>query len=147
MASSVIFYEKPGCLSNGRQKALLTSLGHSLTVRDLLAEPWTAERLRSFFGAMPVRDWFNPTAPRVKQGEVRPETLDESTALALMLADPLLIRRPLIETECGRGCGFAPGPMLDALGVALEPEQDLQSCSRIGPDPHCERPSARAAIR
>jgi nitrogenase-associated protein len=147
VTSSVIFYEKPGCLSNGKQKALLKSLGHSLTVRDLLAEPWTAERLRSFFGNLPVRDWFNPTAPRVKQGEVRPETLDEPTALALMLADPLLIRRPLIETEFGLGCGFEAGPMLDALGVALAPEQDLQSCSQIGPDPHCERPSARAALR
>ncbi|HSO84783.1 hypothetical protein [Thiocapsa sp.] len=52
--SSVLFYEKPGCLSNVRQKALPASLGHRLTVRDLLAEPWTAERLRPFFADLPV---------------------------------------------------------------------------------------------
>ncbi len=98
MTSLVIFYEKPACLSNSKQKFLLTSLGHDLVVRNLLSESWTAERLRPFFGDLPVRDWFNPTAPRIKGGEVCPERLDEPTALALMIADPLLIRRPLIET-------------------------------------------------
>ncbi len=111
VTSTVIFYEKPGCLSNHKQKSLLRSLGHDLSVRNLLAEPWTPDHLRSFFGDLPVRDWFNPTAPRVKQGEVQPAMLDEATALALMIADPLLIRRPLLDTEFGRGCGFASGPL------------------------------------
>lgn len=143
--SSVLFYEKPGCLSNAKQKALLASLGHRLTVRNLLAEPWTAERLRPFFGDLPVVDWFNPTAPRIKHGEVRLESLDEMTALALMLNDPLLIRRPLIESEHGSSCGFEPGPLLAALGVAVAVDQDLQSCSRSGPDPRCDLPAAGAA--
>ncbi|TCT22917.1 ArsC/Spx/MgsR family protein [Thiobaca trueperi] len=141
MNRSVIFYEKPGCISNGRQKALLRSLGHDLSVRNLLVESWTTERLRPFFGDLPVRDWFNPTAPRIKQGEVRPDALDESTALALMMSDPLLIRRPLIESEFGCGCGFASGPLLDALGVRLTPDQDLQSCSQTGSDPTCDLPA------
>ncbi|WP_296808969.1 ArsC/Spx/MgsR family protein [Thiocapsa sp.] len=143
--SSVVFYEKPGCLSNAKQKALLASLGHRLTVRNLLAETWTVARLRPFFGDLPVADWFNPTAPRIKQGEVRPETLDEPTALALMVDDPLLIRRPLIESEYGRGCGFEPGPLLTALGVTLAADQDLQTCSRSGPDPRCDLPADGAA--
>ncbi|RKT44250.1 ArsC/Spx/MgsR family protein [Thiocapsa rosea] len=143
--SSVLFYEKPGCLSNAKQKALLTSLGHRLSVRNLLAEPWTVERLRPFFGVLPVREWFNPTAPRIKQGEVLPETLDEPTALALMVEDPLLIRRPLIESEYGMGCGFESGPLLAALGVAIAVDQDLQSCSRSGPDPRCDLPTDGAA--
>jgi nitrogenase-associated protein len=147
VVSSVVFYEKPGCLSNGKQKALLASLGHRLSVRNLLAEPWSVERLRPFFGNLPVRDWFNPTAPRIKQGEVRPETLDETGALALMLEDPLLIRRPLIECDHGRGCGFEPGPLLDSLGVMLQVDQDLQSCSRSGPDPRCDLSADGASVR
>jgi nitrogenase-associated protein len=129
MSSAVVFYEKPGCLSNARQKALLRAVGHRLEVRDLLAEPWTPERLRPFFAGRPVAQWFNPTAPRVKSGEVRPGGLDEAGALALMVADPILIRRPLLETAAGRCCGFEPGPVLDRLGVHLEPGQDLQSCA------------------
>lgn len=140
MTTSVVFYEKPGCLSNERQKALLRAHGYRLTVRNLLLEPWTPARLRAFFGRLPVRDWFNPTAPRIKQGLVQPAALDESDALALMIEDPLLIRRPLIETEQGRGCGFEPGPLLKGLGLELSIEEDLQSCSRPGPDPRCATP-------
>lgn len=145
MTASVIFYEKPGCLSNDKQKALLRSLGHDLIVRNLFAESWTPARLRPFFGELPVRDWFNPTAPRIKAGEVRPDALDESSALALMTDDPLLIRRPLIECESGCGCGFVPGPLLDALGVRLAPDQDLQSCSQTGADPSCDLPAETTA--
>jgi nitrogenase-associated protein len=131
--TTVVFYEKPGCASNARQRALLCALGHRVEVRDLLREPWTAERLRPFFGSLPVADWFNPTAPRVKSGELVPASLREDRALALMLADPILIRRPLLAIPTGLCSGFEPGPMLAALGVTLAPGEDLQSCSRPGP--------------
>ena len=35
--ADVIFWEKPGCAGNARQKALLAAAGHRLKVRDLLA--------------------------------------------------------------------------------------------------------------
>ncbi len=140
MTAAVVFYEKPGCLTNAKQKEALRALGHRLEVRNLLAEPWTAERLRRFFGDRPVADWFNPMAPRVKAGEVRPQELDEARALELMIADPILIRRPLLETDTGVCCGFEPGPALDYLGVQLGPLQDMRSCSRPGPDARCESP-------
>lgn len=129
--STVVFYEKPGCVSNARQRALLTGLGHRLEVRDLLSEPWTPERLRPFFRDLPVPAWFNQTAPRVVTGELPVHRLDEAEALALMVAEPILVRRPLIEVDGLRACGFEPGPMLDSLGVVLAPGQDLQSCSRV----------------
>lgn len=141
MTAEVIFYEKPGCLANARQKELLRGLGHRLEVRDLLAELWTAEDLRPFFGQRPVAEWFNPAAPGVKNGAVRPFELGEDQALDLMIADPILIRRPLIEVGMGihreRCCGFEPGPVLELLVVDLKPRQDLQSCANSGADPHC----------
>ncbi len=116
--AKVVFYGKPGCGGNARQKAALARSGHELDVRDLLTAPWTAEALRSFFGARPVAEWFNAASPRVKGGEVRPETLDAESALALMLADPLLIRRPLIEVDGRREAGF-DAPLIDAwIGLA-----------------------------
>jgi nitrogenase-associated protein len=136
--STVVFYEKPGCLTNAKQKAALRSLGHELQVRDLLAEPWTAQRLRGFFGDLPLVDWVNPTAPRLRAGEVDVARLDEEQLLAAMLDDPLLIRRPLIETDAGRQCGFDDGPLLRALGVLSDAEVDMQACSRGGPEPHCD---------
>ena len=145
----VTFFEKPGCLSNGRQKTLLAGLGHELAVRDLLAEPWTPERLRPFFGDRPVVDWFNPTAPRVKSGEVATTALGEAEALALMVSDPILIRRPLMEVDGLRCSGFEPGPVLEALGVTLGQGEDLQSCSHPARHGHgeaaCKAPEAADA--
>lgn len=80
--AKVIFYEKPGCGGNARQKALLLSSGHELEVRDLLTEPWTPERLRPFFGNRPVAGWFNASAPAIKSGEIDPETLTPQQAIA-----------------------------------------------------------------
>ena len=142
MSDTVVFYEKPGCLTNLKQKELLRAFGHRLDVRNLLAEPWSPERLRPFFGERPVAEWFNPTAPRVKSGEVRPQELDEVQALKLMVDDPLLIRRPLIETRAGRCSGFEPRVVLALLGFEPSVAEDLQSCSKPGPNAWCEPPGA-----
>jgi nitrogenase-associated protein len=104
--AKVIFYEKPGCINNSKQKALLEAAGHSVEPHNLLTEPWTIKTLRPFFGNLPVSKWFNYTAPRIKSGEVIPTELDEQTALNLMLNDPLLIRRPLIQVGHRKEVGF-----------------------------------------
>ncbi|QSJ19306.1 nitrogenase-associated protein [Nostoc sp. UHCC 0702] len=136
----VIFYEKPGCKNGTRQKVLLTAAGHEVVAYSLLTEPWTVERLRSFFGDRPVAEWFNRSAPKVKSGEVVPENIDAETALLLMLKEPLLIRRPLIEVGDRREVGFDV-EKLDAW-IGLKPvdesfqemsenlmSQDLQGCA------------------
>ncbi|MGD9164543.1 MAG: ArsC/Spx/MgsR family protein, partial [Chromatiales bacterium] len=110
--SKLVFYEKPGCVGNGMQKTLLRNQGIVFEVRDLLSHPWTAESLRTFFGATAVEHWFNSSAPRVKAGQIPIDSLSESEALELMLQDPLLIRRPLLELGLVRQSGFVPGPVL-----------------------------------
>lgn len=105
--ADIVFYEKPGCAGNARQRALLEAAGHRLERRNLLAEPWTRERLLAFLAPLPVAQWFNRNAPRIKRGDLVPEALDAETALAALLADPLLIRRPLMERADGaRLAGF-----------------------------------------
>ena len=111
---SILFFEKPGCATNRKQKALLQAAGYQLDVRDLLETPWTAEQLLAFFAPLPVSDWFNRAAPAVKNGEIIPERLDSAQALALLLEQHLLIRRPLIQYGEGRLVGFYAAA-LDAL--------------------------------
>jgi nitrogenase-associated protein len=136
----VIFYGKPGCKGGVKQKVLLTAAGHEVIPYNLLTEPWTVERLRSFFGDRPVVEWFNRSAPRIKSGEVVPEKLDAQTALTLMLQDPILIRRPLIEVGDRREVSFDV-EKIDAW-IGLKPadeslremseslmKQDLQNCA------------------
>jgi len=128
--ANIIFWEKPGCAGNARQKALLLASGHTLEVRNLLAEPWDATRLRSFFAGRAVSEWFNRSSPRIKSGEVIPEALNESQALALMLAEPLLIRRPLMEASGRREAGFEPERVSAWIGLKDTPVPVTDKCVR-----------------
>ena len=124
--ANVIFYAKPGCKGNARQMQVLRSAGHAVEVRDLLAEPWTAAALLSFFGDRPAAEWLNRSAVRVKSGEIVPESLSPAQAMALLLADPALIRRPLIEVDGERSAGWEPD-RLEAwigLGSAMSPGKE-----------------------
>ncbi len=136
--SELVFYEKPGCIGNGMQKSLLRSQGISFVVRDLLSYPWTAASLRNYFGTSPVTEWFNSSAPAVKSGEIAIGSLSEAEALALMLQDPILIKRPLLEFGDLKQSGFIAGPVLDALEVDLDPEENLQDCPMDASQPVCE---------
>ena len=40
----------------------------------------------------PLPEWFNASSPRVKSGAIKPGELTPDRALAMMIADPLLIR-------------------------------------------------------
>lgn len=129
---SIIFYEKPGCINNTKQKALLAAAGHEVQARNLLTESWTPQRLRSFFGERPVAEWFNYSAPQVKSGEVVPDRLDAETALELMVNHPLLIRRPLMQVEERHEVGFEIDRVDAWIGLrAIDERQktaDWQTC-------------------
>lgn len=129
--TQVLFYGKPGCISNKRQIALLIEAGHEVDVRNLLEESWTEGRLAAWFLGMPVVNWFNPTAPAIKQGELDPASLSEEAALCAMVRDPVLIRRPLIRVSEQRVVGFEPAAINSLLGqVVPDPQDDLESCSK-----------------
>lgn len=130
----ITFYEKPGCGNNTKQKALLAAAGHEVIARNLLTESWTEERLLGFFGERPVTEWFNCAAPRVKAGEVTPGLLDEKEALELMLDDPLLIRRPLMETDGRKEIGFDQEKINAWIGLAPS-GLDLERCPNERPCP------------
>lgn len=129
--ATVYFYEKPGCINNTRQKKLLAEAGHQVVALNLLTEPWQADRLRAFFGESAVRDWFNYSAPAIKQGEIDPDKLTEQQALALMLENPLLIRRPLMQVGDNVMAGFDQQAVDSWIGLkAAESGQDLENCPR-----------------
>ena len=111
---------------------MLIAAGHQVIAKSLLSERWHAERLRAFFGALPIRNWFNYNAPAIKIGQVKPELLDEQRALALMLADPLLIRRPLLQVGDELRVGFDPHWVDEWLGLCLDTDTatDLESCPK-----------------
>lgn len=134
--SKVVFYGKPDCRTNARQRRRLGDAGHQVVARDLLAEPWTPERLAGFFGGLPVGDWFNPSAPAVRDGDIVPRSLVPEHALRLLVSEPLLIRRPLMEVGGETMVGFDPHRVHAWIGLGeLPADADLESCSRDSADP------------
>jgi nitrogenase-associated protein len=135
--ATVTFYEKPGCGNNTKQKMWLASSGHTVLAKNILTEKWTAERLLAFFGELPVAQWFNPAAPRVKSGELDPAAFDASTALGMMLEDPLLIRRPLMDVDGVLRAGFDARAVDAWIGLNdTQPKGELcPVCHRSEPCP------------
>ena len=127
----IVFFEKPGCAGNAVQKARLLAAQHTLEVHNLLTWPWTRDTLLSFLAPLPVPDWFNRAAPAVKSGEVVPEHLSADDALTLLLAQPLLIRRPLMAVGESRRVGFDTALVHAWVGLGEEapPAQSLEGCA------------------
>ncbi|MDD2782135.1 ArsC/Spx/MgsR family protein [Sulfuricurvum sp.] len=120
MVKLVVFYEKPFCAANAKQKQILRQSGCTLIERNLLEHGLDAESLRSFMGDKKVCEWFNPAAPAIKNGEIFPETLDEDSAMALLMANPILIRRPLMVIGSEKLCGFDEKKVSEILDRYVE---------------------------
>lgn len=127
--AELTFFSKPGCVTNRRQKFQLLASGHNVREFDLLSQNWSPQLLRPYFGSKPVSQWFNPSSPRIKSGEISINKLSEKEALQLMVSDPLLIRRPLIHSDNGCGCGWSDNPILPTLEMTPTVEADLDTCS------------------
>lgn len=132
----VVFWEKPGCQGNAKQKEILRASGHELEVRDLLNEPWDPAGLALFFGERPVAEWFNPAHPRIKNGEVNPLAFDREGALKLMAAEPLFVVRPLLQVDGERMAGFDVEQVHNWIGLDLESvgERDPRNCPCVTRD-------------
>ncbi len=147
MKATIRFFEKPECTGNARQKAILLAAGHQLIPENLIEYPFTKEELRSFFGALPVAQWFNPMSPKVKSGEVDIQHMSEDEALTVMLADHMLIRRPLMEINGIRLVGFNTAE-LERIGVNCQASPrmnllagvDLEGCPGDAIGINCAEP-------
>ncbi|MFZ4524376.1 MAG: ArsC/Spx/MgsR family protein [Chlorobium sp.] len=93
----ILFYEKPGCKNNTRQKAMLELSGHDVEAVNLLEYSWSKEELEEYLGEKPVVECFNPAAPAIKSGELNPLRLTKEDAITIMIREPLLIKRPLMK--------------------------------------------------
>lgn len=119
------FYEKPGCINNTRQKKILREAGVDVIEHNLLDTPWQAQQLRRFFGSLPVNKWFNRSAPAVKAGHIDPDNCTPEQAMVAMIAEPLLIRRPLIQLEGWYHCGFDWPRLQQQLGLSTRSREEL----------------------
>lgn len=129
--ATVHFYEKPGCINNTRQKQLLAAAGHQVIAQDLLTKTWEKHQLRLFFGDKPVSQWFNYSAPAIKLGDIQPDNVTEDEALTLMLENPLLIKRPLMQVGDEFMAGFDQLAVDNWIGLKeIQTNLDIETCPK-----------------
>lgn len=104
--ATILFYEKPGCRNNNRQKAILELAGHTVEALNLLEHAWSKEELEKYLGDNPVAECFNQAAPTIKSGELNPHGFTREEAIAIMIQQPLLIKRPLMKIGSQHLQGF-----------------------------------------
>lgn len=124
----MIFYEKTGCGGNARQKKLLESEGITFEVRSMLDTPWSKESLTPFFEGLEKEDIVNPFAPAMKSGELDITKYSKDEIIELMIKEPILIKRPLLEIGATKVCGFDLDKINEILKTNLNADEKISTC-------------------
>ncbi|MCH8109976.1 MAG: hypothetical protein IIB15_07590 [Chloroflexi bacterium] len=78
-------------------RASLSQKGVELEERDFFQERFSEEELRALIGDHPPADFFSWNSPSFKKLGVSRDALDDDRLIELMVGEPRLIRRPLIQ--------------------------------------------------
>lgn len=109
-------YVKAGCSTCNRARDALRGWGVAFTERDLFRHPLEEPELRELAALASLRDLFSDRSPSVRARGLLPDELSEAAMLAEMLAEPRLIRRPLLRVGTRLVIGLDPAAMREALG-------------------------------
>lgn len=129
----IIFYEKPGCAGNQKQKKVLQDQGLSFQTKSILDTPWSKEFLSSFFVNLDKNEIYNPFAPSIKKGELDIDSLSKEELIELMCKEPILIKRPLLEIGEHKLCGFDIKKINSLFGTKICKSLKISTCQSSEP--------------
>jgi len=92
-------YHNARCGTSRKVLERLRNAGADVTVVDYIAHPPERDELVRLLGMAGLRP--NDALRRKEPGAAALANADDETVLAAMLADPILIERPLVETNKG----------------------------------------------
>ena len=78
-------------------KALLSQEGIEVQERDFFKAPFSEYELRALLGDVPPSDVFSWRSPSVKKLGLDKDALTDDDLVRLMVEEPRLVRRPLLE--------------------------------------------------
>ncbi len=82
-------------------KAELSQAEVELNERDFFANPFTLDELKELIGARSASDFFSWRSPSFRKMGLSRDDVTEGQMLDLMVGEPRLIHRPLIQTSDG----------------------------------------------
>jgi nitrogenase-associated protein len=124
----IVFYEKPGCLGNKKQKELLKENGLELEVKSILDTKWDKKTLESFFIGLEKYEIVNESAPKIKKGEIDLNSITKEQLIYKMISDPILIKRPLIIAGESNICGFDIEKLNESLNLNISTTKKIGVC-------------------
>jgi arsenate reductase len=106
-------WHNPRCSKSRETLALLRDAGADVTVIEYLQHPPTREKLAALYAkaGMTPRDGLRTAEPDAKSLR----GASDAAILAAMAANPILIERPLVETEKGVRLGRPPEKVCEIL--------------------------------
>lgn len=96
-------------------RAWLSHQGVEVEERDFFRDPFTEGELKALLGTRPATDLLAWRSPALKALNVEPGSLGREELLRLMLREPRLLRRPLVQV----GETLIPGADIKAVEEAL----------------------------
>ncbi len=121
--SDVTIYHNPDCGTSRNTLALLRHAGIEPVVIEYLATPPSKERLRELIEAMgiSVRELLREKGTPYAELGLGDPTLSDDQLLASMLAQPILINRPIVVTKLGAKLCRPSEAVLELLPVPAAP--------------------------
>ncbi|MFT4089907.1 MAG: arsenate reductase (glutaredoxin) [Asticcacaulis sp.] len=95
-------YHNPKCSTSRKALALLEANGYKPEIVDYMKTGWTEATLRDLLkrmGGVPARDLLRTRNTTVIERGLT--TADDATVIAAMIAEPVLVERPIVATEKG----------------------------------------------
>ncbi len=100
-----VLWMKSSCTTCRNAKAKLTELGLDVEVRDYFKRPLEAAELEALLPADPA-PMLGTKSPKYKELGLKDRTLTKAEAIALMVQDNNLLKRPILVHPRGVIIGF-----------------------------------------
>lgn len=127
---NVVFYEKPGCAGNAKQKKLLQNNNIEFITKSILDTPWEKRSLEEFFQNLPKEEIINKFAPQIKNNQLDISTISKDELINQMCQNPILIKRPLLEIGKEKLCGFDIDKINQLLHSSIKNDTNISTCQK-----------------
>jgi arsenate reductase len=114
---TVTIYHNPRCSKSRQTLALLEERGIAPRIVDYLKTPPSAAELKGILKTLGLRprDLMRKGEPRYAELGLKDRDLDDDALIALMVANPILIERPIVVSGGKAAIGRPPESVLEIL--------------------------------
>jgi arsenate reductase len=116
-AFPITIYHNPDCGTSRNALAMIEAAGYAPTIVDYRTAGWTRAQLRALLATMAAtpRNILREKGMRAAERGLLNPTIGDDAILDAMVADPLLVNRPIVVTPMGTALCRPSERVLDLL--------------------------------